>query len=435
MNDPPSEIEIELIAAIARAPDDDAPRLVHADWLQQRGDPRGEWIAVQCALAHAPADPALLARQAELALDRHERWLGELGLVQGEGVFTRGFVEKVELSAERACELERLWSSPVRDIVVRVDLGGNDEEVEQIASALARELPPAFRSLVIDRGAYWDHHHDDRIELAGDILRVELGTPGGPRPVLAVLAAVLARAPQVAALDLGLWSRGRVEIDDAIAVLRDSEAMRRVDVCFHDHSGRDWMRWIASARVAELAGRFPGLRHLSLPMAELWLDALDHAALRDLELHWLGGAPLGPADPDGHGPPARGSGLEFLRRSQLPRLERLAIDFQFTWYVPWTSADLIALCEARLPSLARLELRYADDGDELCRHLVTAPFAAQLEHLELTGTGVSEAGARLLLDHRDAFPRLQRLVWLPPLDLADTWWQALERAYPIELAP
>jgi hypothetical protein len=170
-------------------------------------------------------------------------------------------------------------------------------------------------------------------------------------------------------------------------------------------------------------------------MGELWLDALDHPTLRELELHWLGLTPSNLADPDGHGPPPRGSGLEFLRRSRLPSLERLAIDFQFDWYVPWTTADLIALCEAQLPRLERLELRYALDADELCRHLVTAPFAAQLLELELTGTDVGEAGARLLLDHRDAFPRLQRLRWLPPLDLADPWWQALERVYPIELVP
>lgn len=42
-------IEDELLAAIVQAPDDDAPRLVFADWLSERGDPRGEQIAVEVA--------------------------------------------------------------------------------------------------------------------------------------------------------------------------------------------------------------------------------------------------------------------------------------------------------------------------------------------------------------------------------------------------
>lgn len=427
-----TETETALLAAITRAPDDDAPRLIYADWLQQRGDPRGEWIAVQCALARAPGAPGLLARQTKLARQHEERWLAELGLLPGEGMFSRGFVERVELPGVRAGALERLLASPVRDIVVRVGFHGNDAEIEQLTGALARALPPAFRSLHIDRHAHWAFLHQDRLELAGDTLRVEIDTPGGPRPVLAVLAALLARAPAVSTLELGFWARGRIEIDDVIAVLRDSEAMRRVDICFHDHFGRDWMHWIRSTRIAELAARYPALHRLSLPMGELRLDALDHATLRELELHWLGMTPSSLGDPDGHGPPPRGSGLEFLPRSRLPSLERLAIDFQFDRYVPWTTTDLIALCEAQLPSLERLELRYALDPDELCRHLVAAPFAAQLRELDLTGTAVGEAGARLLLDHRDAFPRLQRLRWLPPLGLADPLWQALSRAYPIE---
>ena len=32
-------------------PADDAPRLAYADWLDGQGDPRGEFIRVQCALA------------------------------------------------------------------------------------------------------------------------------------------------------------------------------------------------------------------------------------------------------------------------------------------------------------------------------------------------------------------------------------------------
>lgn len=40
------EHDAALFAEIVQAPHDDAPRLVYADWLLERGDPRGELIAL-----------------------------------------------------------------------------------------------------------------------------------------------------------------------------------------------------------------------------------------------------------------------------------------------------------------------------------------------------------------------------------------------------
>ncbi len=45
--------ETELIEMVRAARDDDSPRLVYADWLLEHGDPRGEFIQVQCALGRA----------------------------------------------------------------------------------------------------------------------------------------------------------------------------------------------------------------------------------------------------------------------------------------------------------------------------------------------------------------------------------------------
>ena len=38
-----------FVAAICAEPDDDLPRLIYADWLDDRGDPRGEFIRLQLA--------------------------------------------------------------------------------------------------------------------------------------------------------------------------------------------------------------------------------------------------------------------------------------------------------------------------------------------------------------------------------------------------
>jgi len=44
-----------LYAAILAHPDDDGPRLVYADWLEEHGEQeRAEFIRVQCELATVP---------------------------------------------------------------------------------------------------------------------------------------------------------------------------------------------------------------------------------------------------------------------------------------------------------------------------------------------------------------------------------------------
>jgi uncharacterized protein (TIGR02996 family) len=103
-----------FLRSIIEEPDDDAPRLVYADWLTERGDPRGDFIRVQCQLACLPGDdprrPNLEARAHEL-LDAHrEEWcrpLSDLGVhylleaqyLPGPERFPRGFLEWVSLSA------------------------------------------------------------------------------------------------------------------------------------------------------------------------------------------------------------------------------------------------------------------------------------------------------------------------------------------------
>lgn len=65
--------EPAFLAAIRDDPDDDTARLVYADWLAERDDPRGELLHAQIALALLdPADEAYL----DLA-DRECRWLAE----------------------------------------------------------------------------------------------------------------------------------------------------------------------------------------------------------------------------------------------------------------------------------------------------------------------------------------------------------------------
>jgi uncharacterized protein (TIGR02996 family) len=45
-----------FLQAILEAPDDDVPRLVYADWLEEHGDPRSTFLRVQCELARLAED-------------------------------------------------------------------------------------------------------------------------------------------------------------------------------------------------------------------------------------------------------------------------------------------------------------------------------------------------------------------------------------------
>src|SRR5437868_13708602 len=96
---------------ILEHPDDRAPRLIYADWLEEQGDPRGEFIRLHCAATDlAPGDPArepLARRLHELMAEHEADWaavlVGPLRRLLGtdafEYDFRSGFVEALTLPA------------------------------------------------------------------------------------------------------------------------------------------------------------------------------------------------------------------------------------------------------------------------------------------------------------------------------------------------
>jgi uncharacterized protein (TIGR02996 family) len=89
----------DFIRQILAAPDDDAPRLAYADWLERQGDPdRAEFIRRQIEAGRlAPADPQrqqAAARADALLLAHQAEWEAlppELAEVARVSVFERGF--------------------------------------------------------------------------------------------------------------------------------------------------------------------------------------------------------------------------------------------------------------------------------------------------------------------------------------------------------
>lgn len=89
--------------SITEQPHDDEPRLRYAQWLDERCDPLGEFIRVQCALARGPAAGQvaweLERREQELLAEYGDDWTGAVADLVDWCTFRRGFVAEAGLSA------------------------------------------------------------------------------------------------------------------------------------------------------------------------------------------------------------------------------------------------------------------------------------------------------------------------------------------------
>src|SRR5689334_2391543 len=86
-----------FLQAILEAPEDDTPRLIYADWLEDHGEPeRAEFIRVQIELARlSPHDRRRLVlgrREQELLQSHAARWLPSLPPWAFAASWHRGFV-------------------------------------------------------------------------------------------------------------------------------------------------------------------------------------------------------------------------------------------------------------------------------------------------------------------------------------------------------
>lgn len=104
---PPDPVEEAMLAEIYATPEADAPRSVYADWLLERGEPRGELISLQ--LARAAGQAPQLAREADLIAVHGGSWLGPLAGKLSAPVFERGFV--VEGTATAPLDDHPAWST------------------------------------------------------------------------------------------------------------------------------------------------------------------------------------------------------------------------------------------------------------------------------------------------------------------------------------
>jgi uncharacterized protein (TIGR02996 family) len=85
-----------LFAEVLAHPDDDAPRLVLADRLMEAGDPRGEFIRLQCMVEQETDDAKtrdLKARAQKILKKNQPAWLKPFKPFVRSTLFRRGFVD------------------------------------------------------------------------------------------------------------------------------------------------------------------------------------------------------------------------------------------------------------------------------------------------------------------------------------------------------
>jgi uncharacterized protein (TIGR02996 family) len=121
-----------FLQAIIAAPDDDLPRLVFADWLEEQGESvRAEFIRIQCKYAEIErasrqsgvpkADPDNLWGRMRRILAGHEReFLGSIHRYAKGWTFRRGFLEATSIGVNRllAHADEIFGQAPIRELTV-----------------------------------------------------------------------------------------------------------------------------------------------------------------------------------------------------------------------------------------------------------------------------------------------------------------------------
>ncbi len=128
-----------LFAAVYANPEDDRPRMVLADLLQELGDPRGELIALQLASAGKRSK-----REKELLEAHAHDWLGPIApLVHRTGLdYERGFVARCSVRGETARHASALLGLPEWRTVIDLDLTSWEGDPKPLLAGM-----PALRVL------------------------------------------------------------------------------------------------------------------------------------------------------------------------------------------------------------------------------------------------------------------------------------------------
>jgi uncharacterized protein (TIGR02996 family) len=427
-----------LLQAVIESPDDNAVRLVYADWLQEHGQgtdhDRAQFIRLQVQAEQQPAHSRRrceLKWEAERLLGRHRReWLSVLPWWAddfGGSFFQRGFVNEMYVRSNHF--VEEFPELPRREPVMELCLNSSPDKVP-VKKVLA--LPGLERL----RGLNFSCHNIDNkgaaalAEFPGfrNLKRLTLSTnkigPAGATALLSsthferleyldlsgnkigpkgLKALVAGRLPALREIAL---SRGQTGAGGLRRLLTSELGKRLTALCLSGSFAGN-VDPTAAERLAAAGGT--SLTRLSLIWAKIGdsgLTTLARAAhlgrLRDLRLH---GCNCG------------AEGVRALAGRPLPDLEKLAVPYGEMgddgvsalaearhWpelrslslhHQPFTAAGMAALARAEWP-LGELDLSWCSLDDQAIRTLAASPLLTNVHTLNLERNQVGPAGARAL---------------------------------------
>ncbi len=218
----------ELEAALREEPDNTDAALVYGDWLQAQGDPRGELIAAQHALALAPRRKSLV---------------------------------------DEVLRLRAPYDAQLRALVERHDLSGHDAKRGRLQ-------------------VVWGLGFMRSARLAHDYFATDLGDADLGETLSAFLALPSARLLQE--LTIGLWrdADGQCEYGDVAEVLARVRppALRKLHLADFEYPSETEISWTELGDLEPLWAVLPRLRELVLQGGGAALGAIRAPSLRSFEL-------------------------------------------------------------------------------------------------------------------------------------------------------
>ncbi len=402
---PPRPQVLAFLKDIKENPDDDTPRLVLADWLEEQGDPRGEFVRLQCQ-RQQPGQESATAwptnREVELLETHGNQWRGVLAKKGVDTEFERGMVQVWGgVRSLLSKQLAALW--PTEELAWVDSLCIRDMNAEAVARLAQSPHWTCLSSLDLSGSFYYADH------LAGQF------TPGvGPQGGVALAAVpVLAQVRELVLRCNDIGAQGMA----ALAAIPNLERLQTLDLSCNN-LGDEGGAALASSRsltgltrlylnqnrlgsegVAALA-QWPGLSKLTtLSLWENYFRAEGATALAAspylgclTELHLGGSEERGYFIEPGPGKIGPEGAAALSKSLSLTRLARLNLWNNFIG--PEGTAALAAT--RTLTGLVELNLSRNEVGDRGAIALASSPALSHLVRLELRCNNIGNQGALAL---------------------------------------
>ena len=340
----------KLESALAKDPTDLNAASVYADWLQGKGDPRGELAAIQIAKADASGAAKTKLAKAEAKL------LAEYG-----DVFVPGLVADVQARhIKREPKKSNKWGhkSWLKDTL---SLGWSAGFVASLRLAIDYDEDAKLVEVLETFLA----HPSSRLLQDLEVGSLNIADTYNYSPILSVLAK--AKLP----------------------------ALRRLFIA-EFHSEQCELSWSSLGGFSSVWKAAPNLESVVVRGGSFELGPIKLAKAKSFEVQTGG---------------LSGKNFKAIALAKWPALERLAIWFGTENYGGTANAKMVKpfLDSANIAKVTDLGLMNCDFIDDLCALLPKSKIAKRLERLDLSMGTMSDAGAEALAAGAKAFPKLREL--------------------------